>query len=252
MFEVQTIIARTYARAHRGRHSRDGFDLCATTHCQIYDPARLTTSRWASVARAAAARTAGTILWYAGAPADAVYHADCGGHTSAAADVWGSTRFPYLRAQRDDGIGDGAHEGWRYAVEADLLQRVLDRQAGMRVGRRLTAIVVATRDRSGRAQRVILRGAREVSVTGAELRQVLSAAFGPKSLRSTRFDVTSAQGRFLFSGTGFGHGVGLCQAGARARLAAGNSPRAVLQRYYPGTALALGGDSRVSGGGAPD
>ena len=41
MFEVQAIVARTYAEAHRGRHAREGFDLCSTTHCQIYEPARL-------------------------------------------------------------------------------------------------------------------------------------------------------------------------------------------------------------------
>src|SRR4051794_12979908 len=34
MYAVQAIVARTYAIAHRGRHARDGFDLCATSHCQ--------------------------------------------------------------------------------------------------------------------------------------------------------------------------------------------------------------------------
>ena len=39
MLEVQAIIARTYAASHLGRHQREGFDLCATTHCQLYQPA---------------------------------------------------------------------------------------------------------------------------------------------------------------------------------------------------------------------
>ena len=85
MFEVQAIVARTYAAAHRGRHAREGFDLCSTTHCQIYEPARLAAiavGPGASSTRVQ--RTAGVILMYDGAPADAVYHADCGGWTSAA------------------------------------------------------------------------------------------------------------------------------------------------------------------------
>jgi len=45
MYEVQAVIARTYAITNRGRHAKDGFDLCSTTHCQLYEPARRTTSR---------------------------------------------------------------------------------------------------------------------------------------------------------------------------------------------------------------
>src|SRR6188508_2932164 len=75
IFEVQTVIARTYAITNRARHAADGFDLCSTTHCQLYEPARTTTSRWASTARAAAIHTSGEVLWYEGAPARAVFHA---------------------------------------------------------------------------------------------------------------------------------------------------------------------------------
>jgi hypothetical protein len=59
MFEVQAILSRTYALAYRGRHAREGFDLCSTTHCQLYEPGRVRTSRWSSLARQAATRTRG-------------------------------------------------------------------------------------------------------------------------------------------------------------------------------------------------
>ena len=59
MLEVQTIIGRTYAVSHLGRHAREGFDLCSTTHCQLFDPRRLRTSRWAAASSEAVARTAG-------------------------------------------------------------------------------------------------------------------------------------------------------------------------------------------------
>ena len=49
---------------------------------------------------------------------------------------------------------------------------------------------------------------------------------------------------FTFSGRGYGHGVGLCQAGALARLRAGAKPVDVLRYYYPGAVLAQGSGLR--------
>ena len=239
MYEVQTIVARTYAAAHRGRHARDGFDLCSTTHCQLYEPGRLITSRWAETAQRAAQHTAGLVVLYDGQPADAVFHADCGGATSAAADVWGGAGLPYLQAQVDDGAAADAHAAWQYAVDADVLRRMLDAHPLLRLGGPLTAMHVVTRDISGRATRLRLQAATggDVTAAGTALRDAMSATFGARALRSTRFEVVRNGRQFVFSGTGFGHGVGLCQAGALARVTAGEDPRAVLARYYPGTVI---------------
>src|SRR5262245_37843293 len=84
VFEVQASLARTYAVAGIGRHHADGFDLCDTTHCQVYDPARIKTSRFAGAARDAVERTAGEIITYGNRAAEALYHADCGGYTASA------------------------------------------------------------------------------------------------------------------------------------------------------------------------
>ena len=238
MFEVQAIVARTYAEAHRGRHALEGFDLCSTTHCQLYEPGRLASSRWAGAARQAAERTAGLVLTYGGLPADAVFHADCGGWTSAAADVWGGAGLPYLRAERDDGDAKDAHASWQYAVDADAMRRAIDANPRTRVSGRLLSIVVVSRDGSGRADRVRLHGDTDVEVRGAYLREVLTGVFGARSIRSTLFEIGSSGRQFLFTGRGFGHGVGLCQTGAFARVAAGAPPDAVLLHYYPGTTLA--------------
>ncbi len=243
MFEVQAIVARTYAEAHRGRHAREGFDLCSTTHCQIYEPARLAGSRWAPVVLDAVQRTAGVILMYDGAPADAVYHADCGGWTSAAEDVWSGPPRAYLPARPDRGDAKDAHVAWQYSVGRDALQRALNSDSRSRLNGTLVAITVLSRDASGRATASpAARGPRQppnndVSVRGTDLREVLTNAFGIRSIRSTLFDVVANGREFRFSGSGFGHGVGLCQVGALARVTAGETPRAVLMHYYPGTSL---------------
>jgi len=240
MYEVQTIVARTYAAAHRGRHAANGFDLCSTTHCQLYEPGRLVASRWADAARRSAERTAGLLVLYEGLPADAVFHADCGGFTSAATDVWGGVGHPYLPARADDGPASGAHASWQYAVGADTLRPMLDAVPQLRIGGPLNAISVVSRDASGRVARLRLQspsGARDITISATALREAMSATFGARALRSTLFDVVRQGREFLFSGKGFGHGVGLCQVGALARVTAGDDTRTVLAHYYPGTTI---------------
>jgi len=237
MFEVQAVIARSYAASNRGRHAKDGFDVCATTHCQMYEPARLRTSRWAAVARAAVQRTGGQLLWFADAPARAVFHADCGGHTSNAASVWGGVAPAYLSGASDDGPACNAHADWTFETRTAALRAALNADPRTAVGARLDRIEIAGRDEAGRAEQILLRGTRTFAIRGEVFRDVLTRAFGVKSLRSTLFSVTKSRDVFAFSGKGFGHGVGLCQAGALARLKAGASPDQVLAHYFPGTAL---------------
>ena len=108
-----------------------------------------------------------------------------------------------------------------------------------RVGRELKAIDLGVTDSAGRAETVTITGARAVEVRGDVFREVITHVFGIRSLRSTLFTVSRTGDTFVFSGRGFGHGVGLCQAGAMARLHAGQSPSTVLTHYFPGTALSL-------------
>lgn len=238
MYEVQAVISRTYVLAQRGRHERDGFDVCATTHCQLYEPARLRASKWADAARAAAARTSGDVLWFANAPARAVFHSDCGGRTSSAAAVWGGAAPAYLAGERDGGPAADAHTEWTFDVRKPAIRDALNADARTRIGNMLDHIQVSARDAAGRAERVTIKGTRTVVVRGEVLRDALTRAFGVKSIRSTLFTVTRTREGFAFAGRGFGHGVGLCQAGAFARLKAGASPEAVLRFYYPGTRIA--------------
>ena len=54
---------------------------------------------------------------------------------------------------------------------------------------------------------------------------------------STRFTIQRTAIGFRLSGSGFGHGVGLCQRGTMARARRGDSVGAILGHYYPGTRL---------------
>lgn len=237
MYEVQAIISRTYAISHRGRHAREGFDLCSGTHCQLYEPVRLTSSRWTDVARKAVARTERELLWFEGTPAEPLFHADCGGRTSSATSVWGGMAPSYLAGTRDEGPARDAHVEWTFETRTSELRDALNRDARTSVGTSLQSVDISTRDEAGRAERITLRGTRTVTVRGEVFREAVTRALGTRTLRSTLFTLRRSGDRFVFSGRGFGHGVGLCQTGALARLRSGVSPEQVLAFYYPGTTI---------------
>jgi stage II sporulation protein D len=233
MLEVQAVIGRTYALAHLNRHANEGFDVCATTHCQLFEPSRMTTSRWAAQSSEAVRQTTGTVLWFRDRPADALFHADCGGRTSRADDVWSGVGQPYLVSLADDGPAASAHATWRYETTEAAMIAALNKDSRTRIGNTLRGIQVLERDGAGRAERIAIHGSQELVVRGEEFRDAL----GSRAIKSTWFDVRRAGASYIFEGRGFGHGVGLCQAGALARIRAGAKLPVVLQQYFPGTRL---------------
>lgn len=237
IFEVQAIIARTYVVAHLRRHADEGFDVCDTTHCQIYQPGRISTSRFADAARAAVETTRGVVLTYGDRPAEALFHADCGGHTASASDVWGGPAVPYLVGESDE-VPDDTHRTWQVSLGADRLREALATRTRAELGRRLRDIRVSERDESGRAEAIALEGDHTVTVRGESFRAAVTREFGPQALQSTHFDVTRSGGNFVFNGRGYGHGVGLCQVGAAARARRGESIDEILAAYFPGASLA--------------
>ena len=236
-YEAQAIVARTYALAVARRHAADGFDLCSSTHCQVYVRDRWRTSRWAGQIDAAVQATRGRYLADGRGPIEAVFHAHCGGGTSAAAEVWRSVGALYLRGVADPYCLREQPAAWTATVDLERLRRALNMRDRTNVGDRLDGLHVLRRDAAGRVVEVALAGTRSPVVTGEDFRLAVLAAAGPASLRSARFDVRRQGTTLHFTGHGSGHGVGLCQIGLIGRLRAGQSPIDVLRTYYPGTTL---------------
>lgn len=236
IFEIQAVLARSYAASHVGRHRAEGFDLCDGVHCQLYEPARLRTSRFAAAARTAVTRTAGMILAYSKRPAEALFHADCGGYTAAADAIWGGPPVPYLAAMPDD-PPLAEHRTWTRSVSADDLRRALNAGARVGFGRNPEDLKVLQRDVSGRAIEVGWGGQGPAILRGEDLRAILNQRLGEKTIQSTRFTVRRTGQTYVFQGTGYGHGVGLCQLGAAARARRGDSLDHILAMYFHGASL---------------
>lgn len=240
VLELQAIISRTYAVANRDRHAREGFDLCSETHCQVFRPGVLAGERRARVDNAVAT-TAGLVVTYGGRPIQALFHSDCGGHTSAATDVWGGPPQPYLVARPDPWCATRAASAWTLQVTLSEVRQALASDRTLAGLGDIRSLDVGQIDAGGRASTLVVRGSTPLVVRGEDFRRALTTSLGPRSLRSLKFTVERTQGGLVFRGRGFGHGAGLCQAGALARLQAGATVREVLGYYYPGTSLSTWG-----------
>jgi len=218
--KAQAVAARSFALKNRGKHKLEGFDICATTHCQVYTGVKELESTDRAVAE-----TFGKILTYEDKLIDASFHADSGGMTEDVADVWGSSS-PYLVAVEELFKTD---EAWTIKVTAKEISDSLDIDNVKSV--KLSTLKIGKEDSdrtsSGRVKSVQINGKK---FTGVELRQKFS-------LPSTLFDIKLDDGEIIFTGYGNGHGVGMSQKGARAYATNGWSYEEILSHYYRDTKL---------------
>ena len=105
------------------------------------------------------------------------------------------------------------------------------------VGRTLDRIDVVEQDCGGRANRIAVVGEHSHEIRGEEFRTIVNRALGPRAIQSTLFTVSRSRSDVVFSGAGFGHGVGLCQVGAAERAKRGESLQAIVSHYFPGVLI---------------
>lgn len=228
--KAQSIAARSFALKSRGRHAAEGYDLCTTTHCQLYKG--IASEKTASTAAVRATR--GEVLTYGGQPIEALFHTDSGGMTESSEDVWGS-RVPYLRAVRDTLLGTMP---WTKTVsKADLEKKLAAK--GHNIGRlraiELSPLAVgrAAKDRtaSGRVKAMTVTGTKgSVTLSGIAWRSLLG-------LKSTLFSAKLTKDSVTFTGFGAGHGLGISQWGAERLAGTGKSYADILHHYYTGVTL---------------
>jgi hypothetical protein len=101
-------------------------------------------------------------------------------------------------------------------------------------GEKLISLTVASRTSSDRVSTIFISGAREHLAKGSEFKAALNKYLEPNAIPSTGFDFDFVSGSYYFSGKGFGHGVGMCQWGAKGRAEEGLHYDSILKHYYPG------------------
>jgi stage II sporulation protein D len=243
--KAQAVVSRTYALSNLRRHARDGYDFCNTTHCQRFLQVTQANARpdFHELVRRAVGDTSGEVLRDArgSLAADVFFSTSCGGQTANLRTLWGSpAREPYLRGVRDEYCAAMPHARWTDAIPAARLAKALREDARTDVGARVDELSVVRRDATGRVEQLAIAGERRrVVVRGWDFKIVVGRALGWSVLKSSRFEVMRAGDSFVFRGSGFGHGLGLCQSGAHVMAARGASYRQILAYYFPSTSIGV-------------
>jgi stage II sporulation protein D len=234
------IAIRTFALKNAGRHAKDGYDFCSTTHCQRFvEPGSSPTVSERLLIAAVHATQGQVLLDDRGQLIDVYFGASCGGETADIGALWGITPPEYLRGVRDEFCEAGPHAKWTDTIgRADLL-RALQSDSRTDIGNRLDHVSVSKRDETGRAEFITLEGEHRKTVRGWDFKIIVGRVLGWNVLKSSRFEISRSGANFVFRGSGFGHGLGLCQEGAHVMAARGSSYQKILEKYFPGTRIAL-------------
>ena len=235
--KAQAVCARTYAASHfNGYQSSYGFDVTNDTYSQVYRG----TSGADESTDAAVDATAGVYITYAGELIDAMYYSSNGGGSESSENVMYSA-LPYLRGKLDPyeaaaGV-QNSFSSWRRSLTAQSVTDALN-AAGYQLGT-VTGIETSPSE-SGNVIGITFRDAsgRSVSLEKSACYNFVTARLG---LYSIRFEVDASADGFVFSGSGWGHSVGMSQYGANAMASVyGFTYDQIISFYYTGVALSRG------------
>ncbi len=227
LLRTQAVAARTYVLYKKLENEAQPFDVYASVQDQVY------TGRQ-KVNRAvldAVNRTRGQVLTYKGRPIFAVYSSTTAGPTEDAVNVWAKD-LPYLKGVACPFDRKSPWYEWRATIPFDKIEARL-KEEGYPIGW-LATFAPYGMTTAGRVKDIrILHSRGELVLTGQEFRRILGYA----KVRSTRFSIERIDRHVVFAGKGAGHGVGLCQWGAKEMAELGYPYQSILRYYYPGTEI---------------
>lgn len=225
---AQAVVARTYAAYHRRLNAGKPYHILASTaHQQYAGRVAAASPVWGAVLE-----TTGQVLRWEGELFPAFYHTESGGYTEDPRTVFAARNMPALKPVVCQFSAGSPHFSWSLDLGLAELSELMRRQ-GTDVGE-VQRVEVSERTPSLRAVTVTIQGSRGVArMRGNELRRIV----GYDTLKSTLFAVAVDDTTAHFAGRGYGHGVGLCQWGAKGMAEQGRTARQILDFYYPGTTL---------------
>lgn len=254
--KAQAVVARSEIYASlAGKYRLEGFDFTALESCRAY----LGLSGHTAETDAVITATAGMALVHNNRYIKTVFSSCCGGWTENNENVWSGPADPMLRGVPDCSIGpeditpasglkrflSSTPDAWcssdtpgfrwqrRYSV-GELSQLVNQKH---RVGT-IQSIREGGRGVSGRLKSVTIKGSLGTVTLEKEL--AIRQAFGglPSAMVIIEQEPEAGvPGSFTIKGGGRGHGVGMCQHGARGMAAAGRGFEEIMAHYFPGARL---------------
>ncbi len=220
--QSQAVAARSYALYKRSRNTNPLYDVDATTTFQVYKGLE----QEAPSTIAAVDATTSQVATHNGQVIEAIFHSSSGGFTENARDVW-SSDVPYLQ-----GVEDYDHSSPVFTWQETFSFEEFSEKIGD----------IGTVESIGTPQMTALGRVASIAIAGDEGTKTLRGrdVRSALRLRSTRFNIelSEATDTVKITGSGFGHGVGMSQWGARSLAEQGWSYEQILQHYYRSIAIA--------------
>lgn len=216
--KAQIIAARTYALNLMENKKLDSFDLESTVKDQVF---LYSTDK--SILKLAQETKNQVLMDNNKQIIKAYYHSDCGGRTSSVKNVFG---YSEDRTQVIDPFCQGSgRKNWEREVSYDFLKEKLGSFSDIKINQ-------LNSERN--FQVTIVRDDEDKEIMNA---QVFRSRLGYQFLKSTWFELVNVGKSWIFKGKGNGHGVGLCQWGAKVMGDRGYNYKEILKFYYPDTKL---------------
>ena len=203
--KAQAVASRTYTYYYLLKDdSKKIYDVDATTSFQVYRGIVSESENSTSAVRA----TSGVIMVYNYAPILAYFHSTSGGKTADDRYVWKGEDLPYLEGVKCTYSKESPHYEWQLKLTIEEIETALRRKYG-RVGR-IKGISFKKYD--DRVYEVVITHEQgTITMSGNDFRIMVS----PSKLKSTYFRSEKKRSTLYISGRGWGHGVGMCQWGAK-------------------------------------
>lgn len=238
--KAQMVAARTrvlWQKSQGGCSEHPGADVCTeSTHCQGYASAQQCRERWGASYEAyhqrlvqAQRETCSRWIAYQDQPIVVMYHAISGGRTENVQTVF-ADQLPYLVSVESAGEEKVRGYQWEsFFTFEEMVQRLCAFDQSMQItpDELQRNFSIAEYTESGRVKDVQIG---DLVMEATVLRSVLG-------LRSTWFSITANTQGITFHQRGWGHGVGMSQAGANSMAANGANYEQILKHYYTGVSI---------------
>ncbi len=241
LLRAMEIAVRSYSFAYPDRHPDEDFEFCDLTHCMYFA---------GNEKEIAVTNSHAVLVDRHGDFARAYFSSTCGGRLVTPGVLWPAEREDrgLYRVGPDRREGDAVdlcaaspHFRWTSTISREQLLAVLGPRArGLFSGG--TAPRIRTRLREGRVAALLIEagGSAEFSVSAADFLSAAGRGLGWNTIKSNAFEIEEQGAAYRFTGRGLGHGVGLCQWGARHQARQGAPAEAILHFYFPGARIVAG------------
>lgn len=221
--KAQAVASRTFAL--KNLRPNEPFDITSGVERQVYNGIHKVNSRIMKAVNA----TKGEVLTYKGGLFKTYFHACCGGHTENNHSAWNETAVKPLKGVKDPYCRNSKNFKWNLYISKKELLAFAQKMGSTAL--RIRSMKIFKKSRSQRTVALkLFTDKKSFVIKTYDLRKYMGAT----DFRSTFITkISSRKGGFKIYGRGWGHGVGMCQEGAKRIANKGKNYKRILRHYYP-------------------